>query len=351
MLSHKFIADALALSARAFSSAAATRFEEQYPEYKSLSLPGLFKSPRSDVESRLLQISAAILVEEPDLIVNAVAWYRAVFFHRQVPDAYLRQSYEVLAQVLASELPDGARVLVAKFMDRAIACAKLAPAVMPSVLAEPEQYANDARHFLLSVLEDRISDAIVQIRRLLDGGMAIADIHDHILVPVQREVGRMWLAGEVPIGDEHQCSLAVGRVLDLLQDRIPSAKPGALRVLAFSVGGNLHDLGIRVVSQRMQLAGYSVTNLGGNLPTSDMAFLFADRPFELLAVSEARLTDLPEVMLLVENVRHVHSKQIKILLGGQMFGSVPNLHARLGADGGIADAGGVVEAVQSLIGS
>jgi methanogenic corrinoid protein MtbC1 len=117
-------------------------------------------------------------------------------------------------------------------------------------------------------------------------------------------------------------------------------------VLAFSAGGNLHDLGIRVVGQRLQLSGFAVTNLGGNMPTSDLPYVFADRRFDLIAVSATMLSHLGEAVHLVEDVRKLCRHPVKILLGGRPFSLVQDLHARLGADAGAGDA---VHAVQAAI--
>ena len=47
--------------------------------------------------------------------------------------------------------------------------------------------------------EGRPDDALDLVRELVDAGMSVADLHDHVLLPAQREVGRMWLLGETPI--------------------------------------------------------------------------------------------------------------------------------------------------------
>ena len=47
-------------------------------------------------------------------------------------------------------------------------------------------------------------------------GRTLAELHDGVVVPVQREVGRMWLMAEIPIADEHFASQVVRTCLDRL---------------------------------------------------------------------------------------------------------------------------------------
>ena len=107
--------------------------------------------------------------------------------------------------------------------------------------------------FLLANLEGRGEDALDYVRGALRDGLPIADIQDHILSPAQREAGRMWLMAEIPIADEHYGTAIVERALGILQESVPRPKPGARVVMTMGVAGNMHDLGLRVIGQRLQL--------------------------------------------------------------------------------------------------
>lgn len=346
MLHPRFVADLLRRSARAYAGAASALLAEMRPDFAHMRQPELFTDVRSELEGRVLQIAEGIAVDAPELTADVVGWYRVAYSHRRVPDEYLQLGFAAIAQVLATELPEGAREIAARHLAAAELASRMSPRELPSFLQSNGPHVDVARQFLLAVLEDRPEDAVALARRLLDSGMSVADLHDRVLADVQREVGRMWMMGEVPVADEHQCSLVVSRVLDLIQERLPRPQPGAARVLAFSAGGNLHDLGIRVVGQRLQIAGFAVTNLGGNLPTSDLPYVFADRRFDLIAVSATMLAHLGEAVHLVEDVRKLCTHPVKILLGGRPFALVSDLHVRLGADAGAGDA---VQAVQAAI--
>ncbi|MEC7583477.1 MAG: cobalamin-dependent protein, partial [Planctomycetota bacterium] len=173
--------------------------------------------------------------------------------------------------------------------------------------------------------------------------------HDHILIPALKEVGRMWQLGEAPIADEHLTSRTVHRALEMIQQDLPAPSADGPRVLAFAVSGNPHDLPIRMVCQRMELAGFQVTDLGSNMPASDLAWAVTDRPFDLLAVSATLLQHLGAAADVVRRRNTELGGKPPILFGGGVFGLVPDLHERLGGEASAATAKGAVEAAKNLL--
>ncbi|MGE3354893.1 MAG: B12-binding domain-containing protein [Planctomycetota bacterium] len=342
------VAELLRHSARAHARAAVAELHERRPDLGD-ALPATFAAPRGDLEVRVLQLAEAVAVAAPELFVDAVGWYRLAFAGRGVPDDYLAESLASLQVVLHRELPGGAPALVEQALAGGLAVARRAPVVPPSPIERPGPLAAVAQRFLLAALEGRSDRALDQIEAALADGVGIAELQDEVLLPAQHEVGRMWLLGEAPIADEHLASQTVGEALVLLQRRVPRPPAGAPRVLAFGVSGNLHDLGIRMIAQRLQVAGFDVTSLGANLPASDLPFAFVDRHYDLMAVSATMLLHLGAARAVVAMRDRELGGAPPILLGGAPFAAVPDLHVRLGADASAATAAEAVRQAQRLV--
>lgn len=339
-------------SARAYASAALHELQRSAPAAVA-ALPPTFAAPLDDLEVRILHLAESIGVDRPALLQQSVAWYKVAFHHRGVPADYLERSLWAIERALQGELPADAAARATRHLEAARAHLASVPVVLPSELSRQAPCGELAMRFLLAILERRGEDAFVSLRNALRGGLSVEAIHDHVLTPVQREIGRMWLMGEVPIADEHFGSSIVERVLWLLQEHLPLPPEGAPTVLMLGVGGNLHDLGLRVVAQRLQIAGFAVQMLGANMPASDMEWALADRPVDLIALSVTLALHVHAAADMVAHVRMAQQKLARpapILVGGDVFRRVPDLHTRIGADAAAFDAAGAVQAARRLLG-
>jgi methanogenic corrinoid protein MtbC1 len=328
---------------------------EQSEQNWLLALPATFAEPRADSEVRLLQLAESLQVDRPELFVDGIRWYHVALVHRGVPGGFLAANLRAIAVTLAAELPSSCRPVVARHLDAALAAAATAPSDLPSALPDGAPMVETARRFLLAILEGRGDDAVdlarVELERAgpeLAG--AVARLHDQLLLPVQREVGRMWLMAEIPIADEHFASQVVRRVLELVQECLPRPRQTAPIVLALSVSGDLHELGIRVIAQRLQLAGFRLLNLGSNMPAADLEWVFADREFDLVALSASTLLNVSAAAASIATLRRVRGTACPpILIGGNPFRIVPELGAILGADASAADAESAVARARELL--
>lgn len=341
-------------SSRAYAAAALTRLRQGPAELATAGLPSSFGDPLADTEVRLLHLAESVMVDRPALLRHALRWYRVAFHHRGVAADYLPRSLDALSEALRDELPADAAAVVLPHLAAAREGLELAPLDVPSHLSRSAPYGDTAARFLLAVLEGRGDAALDLVRTMLAAGASVADVHDHVIVPAQRESGRMWLMAEIPIADEHYGSAVVERVLWMLDERLPRPAADARRVLTLAAGGNLHELGLRIVAQRLRLAGLAVHDLGGNMPAADLEWLLQDRAFDLVAVSATLVLHISSAASTIDVIRRAGSPngtaRPRILVGGEPFTIVPDLHERIGADAAAVDAERAVAAAKRLLG-
>lgn len=356
---HQFAANLLRQSVRAYAAAVVDALTQQRPDLLAGGLPPTFARPVDDTEVRLLHLAEAVAFDRVELLLRSVEWYKVAFAHRDVPADYLDANLAAIGSVLQRELPPAAAAVAVRHVELARAGLAAAPAELPTVLSLQAPHGELAARFLLAVLEGRGEHAVGMVRSAVQAGLGIAELHDHVLTPVQRELGRMWLMAEVPIADEHYGSGLVDRVLWSLYDHLPPPPADAPVVLTMGVGGNLHDFGLRMVAQRLQLAGYRVHHLGSNMPLGDLEWALQDRQVDLIAISATMVLHLSTLAATIADIRRIDQQRIDqkggaarrtpVLVGGEVFGRVDGLGVAVGADAAAGSAEAAVQAVQTLL--
>ena len=351
-----FTSGLLRSSARAYANATLHTLHASRPTLVDTALPASFAHPLDDLEVRLQQIAASVLVDRVELLNDVLAWYKIAFHHRGVPDDYLPATLQAIEKTLERELPRECFALVRRHIAEASKGLQEAPTDEPSHLAKDAPHGETAMRFLLANLEGRGEDALDFVRGALKDGVPIEDIHDYVLGPAQREAGRMWLMAEVPIADEHYGTAVVERALSILQEAVPRPPADAKTVLTMGVAGNLHDLGLRMIGQRLQLSGYCVHHLGPNMPATDLAWSLQDRGVDMVAISASMLMHMHGVREAVQQVQEAcqslygdpHARPV--MLGGRPFRVAEGLHQDLGAQAGLDDVRHVASVARQLMG-
>ena len=293
---------------------------------------------RAELASRLAHLVEAVAAAKPELFVGNAGWARAALTAREVPDADVRAHLAALAQVLRDELPANAAAMAAPVVERAID----APAhddATRSILDGEASDATLARLYLLHLLQrerDQAARIVLEARR---GGMAPAQVCARIVMPALAEIGRMWHMHEASIADEHACTAATSAILAQLRLDSPRAPSNGRRALCCAVGGDMHEIGIRVVADLLELDGWYVEYLGANTPAGEVVgSLEPDpatgaQPFDLLVLGASTTLSLRATADTIAAVRAMQvGADIPIMVGGAPFRAVPDLWKAVGAD-------------------
>lgn len=345
----RFAAGLLRASARGYAVAAVERLRQQRPDLLQR-LPRQFADPIDDTEVRLRILAEALAVDRPELFCNQIEWYRVALAHRDVPDDYLSENLRHCGGVLANELPAACRASAERHLTLARQRLPTAPRDLPCTLEADGPLVDEARRFLLALLENRGRDALAIIRNAHAAGASIEDLHDLVLTRVQRELGRMWSMVEIPIADEHYATRIVERAMDVLTDSMPPPPADGRRVLTLSVGGNQHDIGVRMVAERFELHGWQTLQLGADMPGTDLEWTLSDRSVDLVALSATLVLHVGAAEATIAQLRQGLGKRCPpILVGGQPFTVVPDLWTIIGADGCASDARTAVAVGERLV--
>jgi MerR family transcriptional regulator, light-induced transcriptional regulator len=166
------------------------------------------------------------------------------------------------------------------------------------------------------------------------------DVYLHVFEPVLRETGRRWQVNRISVAEEHYITAATQLAMSQLSPHIFRTPRIGRTVLATCVGGELHEVGLHMVADLFELAGWDSHYLGADAPSQAVAEFASVRGVDLVAVSATLPSHRDEVTRMVAVLRA--ATDAPILVGGRLFQLRPGLWRTIGAD---ATASSAAEAV------
>lgn len=345
---------------RALSEWAVTALYERRPElHARYGVEGraLWKS---EYLNRLQHLAESIAADRPALFVISVEWARAAFVARGMDLVDLADSLTVLEETLREELPTQIAARASRFLREGIEIVRRplpsdAARVLPSAVEAPGADTPRARDYLRHLLERQQSRAVDVLLDAVRTGRSVAEVYETVITPALGEVGRMWHLGEATVADEHYVTMATQSALTVLRSKLPQAPRNGMRAIAASVGGDLHDMGIRMVADLLESDGWQVDCLGANMPAADLAEHAVDevgrQQFNLVALSASTGLAVRAVANTVELLRAASPEgRTPVMVGGGVFAMVPDLWKVVGADGCAKSASDSVRVARELTG-
>ena len=149
-------------------------------------------------------------------------------------------------------------------------------------------------------------------------------------------VGQRWQEGRWTIAEEHLASQTLARSLERIRDsRGPEGRVGPLAVLA-GVAGEHHAIGLICLDQVLCAEGWTVANLGPDVPAPDLARFLARNHAELVGLAASLPERAEELRASVAAAAAVRPDDpLPIMVGGDLAHDaalMASLHVALGRD-------------------
>lgn len=156
----------------------------------------------------------------------------------------------------------------------------------------------------------------------------------HLILPALYDIGEMWQANRATVAQEHMATAIVQSMMTAgLLRSLPPPMIGK-RVLLACVEGNHHAIGLRMVSDGFQLAGWDVQFLGANMPTMALVQQVVECRPDLVGLSVSfpqQLRVVKEVIARLDEV--LGGGRPPVLIGGLAINRFSQLASAVGADG------------------
>jgi methanogenic corrinoid protein MtbC1 len=286
---------------------------------------------KNHLTQRVLELAAAVRVAQPALFERRVHWLRRAARARGAGERELQRALLSLRSALERELPDNLKPAVAPALDLAVAAFDDPLAARPAALDAGRSRDRLALRYLALCLEGKPADAMALVLHELENGFPAASVYTEVLVPAEKEIGELWHGGDISIAEEHLVSETTRELMALIVARSAPAEPRGPALIAASITGNAHDIGLRAAADLFRLAGWRCLYLGANVPAADLGRAAESFAVDLVLLNATLTTQLKALADAVEAVRRVAPRR-KILVGGLAFDGVPDLWRELGAD-------------------
>jgi MerR family transcriptional regulator, light-induced transcriptional regulator len=346
-----FVYQILHKSSRGLAGYAAAEFLEQYPAAAESAGPDSFAVWQDWLSGRVEELAAVIAAGRPTEFAAQVRSAAMPLRTRGVAAEHLRAGLVCLRGVLQSELPQSDRDVALQAVDEALAGFDDQLAELAQPLSADTPHGRLTAQYLLAVLEGdrrRASELLLAEARR---GQPVADLYLHVLLPAQEELGRMWMVEEINVAEEHFASATTKRVIAQLALHAHFQPANGKTMIAASVAGNQHDIGIQLVGEFFEMDGWRTIHLGADMPTPDLVQAVEFFEADLIGLSASRAPQIPTVQQTISDVRDCNrGSLVKILVGGVAFAGSGDLAQRIGADSYAANAAEAVAIGRRLVG-
>jgi len=292
-----------------------------------------------DANYHLAFLADAMNAGDPSLFCNYVAWAKVMLGKRGIPAEDLVRHLEFTRQVVKERLGNEASALAVEYLNAGLARLPAMPTDIPTYLEAGSPHAERARTYIDALLKGERHVASKLILDAVAANVPVKEIYLHVFQPSQYEVGRLWQLNEISVAQEHYCTAATQLIMSQLYPYIFASEKGAGTLVATCVAGDLHEIGVRMVTDFFEMDGWNTFYLGANMPSQSVLETVLQRNAHVLAISATISCHLGAVGELIQKVRaEKMCAHVKILVGGYPFMVVPDLWKKMGADGSASNA-------------
>lgn len=303
-----------------------------------------------DLKYHLQFLESALFGSSPVLFVNYLQWLKELLENLGVPLRDLRMSVVYLGETLKLRFPDEYDKGMGGIIEEGIAKLDMDSIPSETFLKKGLTYSKLAEKYLELLLRGERFNASELIQNEVKNGAPIKEIYLQVFQNTQYEIGRLWQIGEISVAQEHYCTAASQFVMAQLYPYIFKVANKGETVVATCVGSELHEIGIRMVTDFLELSGFNTYYLGANTPADSIIKTLIDQKSNILAVSVTMTFHIPEVSELIRKVREAKGcEHVKIMVGGYPFNIDHDLWKTVGADSFSKDSEAAVLEVIELI--
>jgi corrinoid protein of di/trimethylamine methyltransferase len=205
---------------------------------------------------------------------------------------------------------------------------------------------------------EKLKNAVIQFdedtakqtaQEALDIGMDPNDAIFNGLVSGMEEVGRLFEAQEYFVPELLMSADALYAGLDILKPHVKQLDLGVKgSVVIGTVEGDVHDIGKNIVKMMFDVAGFTVYDLGKDVPLDKFVEEQMRTDSDLVCLSAMMTTTMVGMQKVIENLK-AKNPNVKIMIGGAPVSQ--DIAEKWGADGYAKDANNALKDAINLISS
>lgn len=212
----------------------------------------------------------------------------------------------------------------------------------------------DKKKELLEKLKNAViqydEDAAKEVsQEVLTVGMDANDAIFNGLVSGMEEVGRLFEAQEYFVPELLMCADALYAGLDILKPHVKQLDLGVKgSVVIGTVEGDVHDIGKNIVKMMFDVAGFTVYDLGRDVPLDKFVEEQMRTDSDLVCLSAMMTTTMVGMKKVIDDLR-AKNPNVRIMIGGAPVSQ--DIASKWGADGYAKDANNALKDAINMISS
>jgi methanogenic corrinoid protein MtbC1 len=296
-----------ALRADAVSAVTERFYETHGSAYQKFGVRGR-DACREDLAFHLEFLRPALEFGLLQPMVDYLCWLDSILTAREIPADHLALSLDWLAEFFAMRMDGAEGALVSATLLRA-RNAFLAARALPLAAPEAPVAWPECAEFQAALVAGRQREALAIFNQCLDNGRGLVEAEMHLIQPALYAIGDQWQANKLSVAQEHMAT------------------------------GIAHAVGLRMVSDAFELAGWDVQYLGANVPTRALVqHALAWKP-HLVGLSVSFAQQLRTVKNVIAQMdESFGAVRPAVILGGLAINRFSQLSSMVGADACSADA-------------
>jgi len=180
-------------------------------------------------------------------------------------------------------------------------------------------------------------------------GVAAESILNDALIVGMNELGVLFKNNEVYVPEVLIAARAMKTGTEILKPLLADANAQSRGVVAVgTVKGDLHDIGKNLVIMMLEGAGFTVIDLGVDVPPEAFIDAVTNKGAQILGMSALLTTTMPSIKLSIDAIREAGIRdKVKIMIGGAPV--TQSFADEVGADGYSPDAASAADLAKLLI--
>ncbi len=291
---------------------------------------------KEDITYHTRVLLESVELDSPVLFSDYFSWVVELFFSLGIPIDSFIQSLEAIAESVGIVVGNEKRFIVKQYVNYAIKLFE-STKLIEEEIRKNNPLKSVEKQFLKYLLDADRNSAIELIQEVLDDGYSIKDIYDQVFKEALYEIGSLWQNGVITVAHEHFLTASIQFVLTHFYGEIfkNRKKHNGYTIVGCCVEGELHELGVRMLCDLLELEGFDTYYLGSNTPTKDLIQFAKSKNADAILFSTTLTTNLSKTKNTINIMREdadIRKLKTKIIVGGRPFYVDPTLWEKVGAD-------------------
>lgn len=200
---------------------------------------------------------------------------------------------------------------------------------------KPVKYEGLRDDYIKHLLDgDKQHASKIILNAVKDNNIDIKDLYIYVFQESLIRIGKMWELNKISVAQEHFFTASTQLIISQLYPYIFSTGRNNIAVVSASISGELHEVGARMVSDFLEMDGFDTFYLGSNVPVQDILKYIEKVKAGILGVSCTMAFHLSKLITLIKEIKTSETfKNVKVIVGGNVFNRNLDLWKKLNADG------------------